>query len=37
MPRVGFELTIPVFELTKEFHTLDRAVNVIGNDRHTDQ
>jgi hypothetical protein len=27
MPRVGFELTIPAFELAKTFHALDRAAN----------
>jgi hypothetical protein len=30
MPRVGFELTIPVFERAKKFHALDRAATVIG-------
>jgi hypothetical protein len=30
MPGVGFELTIPVFERAKTFHTLDRAATVIG-------
>jgi hypothetical protein len=30
MPRVRFELTIPVFELTKTFHALDRAAPVMG-------
>jgi hypothetical protein len=30
MPRVGFEPTIPVFELTKTVHVLERAVTVIG-------
>jgi hypothetical protein len=25
MPRMGFELTIPVFEQAKTFHTLDRC------------
>jgi hypothetical protein len=29
MPRVGFELTISVFERTKTVHVLDRAVTVI--------
>jgi hypothetical protein len=30
MPRMGFEHTIPVFELAKTVHALDRAANVIG-------
>jgi hypothetical protein len=30
MPRVGFELTIPVFEQEKTVHDLDRAATVIG-------
>jgi hypothetical protein len=30
MPRVGFEPTIPVFELAKTVHALDRAAIVIG-------
>jgi hypothetical protein len=30
MPRVGFELMIPVFERAKTFRNLDRAVTVIG-------
>jgi hypothetical protein len=29
MPRVGFELTILVFERTKTVHFLDRAATVI--------
>jgi hypothetical protein len=29
MPRVGFELTIPVFERAKTVHALDRAATVI--------
>jgi hypothetical protein len=29
MPRLGFELTILVFERAKIFHSLDRAVTVI--------
>jgi hypothetical protein len=29
MPRVGFELTTPVFELVKTVHALDRAATVI--------
>jgi hypothetical protein len=29
MPRVGFELTIPVFEWAKTVHALDRADTVI--------
>jgi hypothetical protein len=29
MPWVGFETTIPPFERTKKFHTLDRGVTVI--------
>jgi hypothetical protein len=29
MPRVGFEHTIPVFELAKTVHALDRAAIVI--------
>jgi hypothetical protein len=30
MPRVGFELTIPVFEQAETIHALDRADTVIG-------
>jgi hypothetical protein len=30
MPRVGFELTIPVFEREKTFHAFDRAATTIG-------
>jgi hypothetical protein len=30
MPRVGFEPTIPVFELAKAVHGLDGAATVIG-------
>jgi hypothetical protein len=30
MPRVGFETMIPVFELAKILHALNRAVTVIG-------
>jgi hypothetical protein len=30
MPRVGFELTTPVFERAKTVHALDRATTVIG-------
>jgi hypothetical protein len=30
MTRVGFEPTVPVFEGAKIFHTLVRAVAVIG-------
>jgi hypothetical protein len=30
MPQMGFEPTIPVFELTKTVHALDRAATVIG-------
>jgi hypothetical protein len=30
MPRVGFELTIPVFERAKTVHALDRAATVVG-------
>jgi hypothetical protein len=29
MPRVGFELTIAVFERAKTFHALDRAATVM--------
>jgi hypothetical protein len=29
MPRVGFELTIPVFEREKRFHALDRAATRV--------
>jgi hypothetical protein len=29
MPRVGFELTIPVFDQAKTVHALDRAATVI--------
>jgi hypothetical protein len=31
MPRVSFELTIPVFERAKTVHALDRAATMIGN------
>jgi hypothetical protein len=30
MPRVGFEPTIPAFELAKTVHALGRAVTVVG-------
>jgi hypothetical protein len=30
---VGFELTIPIFEQARIFHTLDGAVTVTGKDR----
>jgi hypothetical protein len=30
MPRVGFELTIPVFDRAKTIHALDCAATVIG-------
>jgi hypothetical protein len=30
MPRVGFELTIPMFERAKTFRALDCATTVIG-------
>jgi hypothetical protein len=30
MPGAGFEPKIPVFELAKTFHALDRAPTVIG-------
>jgi hypothetical protein len=30
MPLVGFKPTIPVFELAKTVHALDRATTVIG-------
>jgi hypothetical protein len=30
MPRVGFEPAIPVFELAKTVHALDRAATLIG-------
>jgi hypothetical protein len=30
MNRIGFELTIPVFERAKTVHALDRAATVIG-------
>jgi hypothetical protein len=30
MPRVGFELTIPVFKRAKTFHALHSAATVIG-------
>jgi hypothetical protein len=33
MPRVGLEPTIPVFELAKRVHSLDRAVTVSGSMR----
>jgi hypothetical protein len=29
MPRMGFELTTPVFERAKTIHALDRAATVI--------
>jgi hypothetical protein len=32
MPRVGFELTITVFERAKTFHALDHAATVKGPD-----
>jgi hypothetical protein len=35
MPRVGFELTIPVFELAQTFHALDRATNAISRESFT--
>jgi hypothetical protein len=31
MPRVGFEPMIPLFELSKTFHALDREATVVGN------
>jgi hypothetical protein len=31
MHRVGFESTIPLFEVAKTLHVLDRAATVIGN------
>jgi hypothetical protein len=37
MPRVGFETTIPTFELEKTFHALDRAGTVIGTYNHYTQ
>jgi hypothetical protein len=36
MPRVGFEPTIPVFELEKTVHALDRAATVIGTLTYTE-
>jgi hypothetical protein len=33
MPRVGFEATIPVLELAKMFHALDRAATVLGSNQ----
>jgi hypothetical protein len=30
MPQVGFQSTVPEFELAKTFHALDRAATVIG-------
>jgi hypothetical protein len=30
MPRLGFELTLPVFEWAKTFNALDCAATVIG-------
>jgi hypothetical protein len=30
MPRVGFELMIPMFDRAKTVHALDRAATVIG-------
>jgi hypothetical protein len=30
MPRLGFELTIPVFQRAEIFHALDRADIMIG-------
>jgi hypothetical protein len=32
MPRVGFEITTPVFERAKTVHALDRAATVIAID-----
>jgi hypothetical protein len=29
MPRMGFEITVPVFEREKTVHALDRAATVI--------
>jgi hypothetical protein len=31
MPQVGFEPKIPVFELAKTVHALDRGATVVGN------
>jgi hypothetical protein len=31
MPRVGFESTIPAFELAKAVHALDQEATVIAN------
>jgi hypothetical protein len=36
MPKMGFEPTIPVFELQKTVHALDGAAAVIGNRTITD-
>jgi hypothetical protein len=36
MSRVGFEPTIPVFELKKTFHDLDCAATVIGSCKSKD-
>jgi hypothetical protein len=33
MPRAGFEPTIPVFELAKRVHAIDRATAVFGKHR----
>jgi hypothetical protein len=35
MPQVEFEPTIPVFELSKTVHVLDRAATVIGHYKYT--
>jgi hypothetical protein len=34
MPRVGFELAIPVFERAKIFHALGRAATVFGGSQY---
>jgi hypothetical protein len=33
MPRVGFELTTPVFQRANTIHALDRAATMIGRGR----
>jgi hypothetical protein len=36
MPQAEFEPTIPVFELAKTVHALDRTANVTGLNRNRD-
>jgi hypothetical protein len=35
MRRVGFEPTVPVFELAKTVHVVDRAATVVGFSQYT--